>query len=75
MARIRKSGFHTEFWWENLLDSDNFEDQTGDERVILRTIMGKCVVGVEYGKNVRRSCYLMAHTDVSTRLKLLLSMP
>jgi hypothetical protein len=36
VARIRKCGIHTHFWWKNLLENDNFEEQIGNDGVILR---------------------------------------
>jgi hypothetical protein len=35
-ARTRKCGIHTHFWWKTLLENDKFEEQIGNEGVILR---------------------------------------
>jgi len=44
---IEKGESHTEFWWENLIERDNFENTSLDGKVILKLISSlwdKCMV-------------------------------
>jgi hypothetical protein len=43
--KVGKPGICTEFWWENILEIDNLEDQKGNGRITLRRMIG--VLGCE----------------------------